>query len=84
MSLKRDNWTNEEVINIINGMTLFTFDKVSNKEIEATITCNHNDVVRQIADHFRHHFASPPDSFGALSLDTETGEIFHTGKILPQ
>jgi hypothetical protein len=78
MSLKRDNWTNAEVIDLIEGQSLCLGDGTQD---EGTLA--HNAVVEMIAGYFREHFACPDDDFSALALDTETGEVFHVGAILP-
>jgi hypothetical protein len=79
MPLKRDNWTNSEVTELIRGQKLFKLDGSVDEDCS-----KHNLVVDMLADYFESHFACPDDDFSALSLDTETGEVFHTGTILPR
>lgn len=79
MNLKRDNWTNAEVIKMIEDMTICQIGNDGKPDISSECCRRHNRVVAMIADHFRSHFACSEDTFGALALDTETGEVFHVG-----
>lgn len=76
--LKRDNWTNAEVIALIEGQQICKGDGTEDDWCK-----KHNQVVQMVAEYFRSHFACPPDDFSALSLDTESGIVYHTGTVLP-
>lgn len=76
MPLKRDNWTNEEVIKLIEGQALVPMESGLDNFTQA-----YNNGIMAASALFKEHFITPPDSFGALSYDTDTGELFHTGKI---
>ena len=75
MALKRDNWTTEEVIKIIEGRKLYR----PNGNL-AEFQDDHNAIVDDVVDAFR-GFQTPQEQFGALAYDTETGFIVHIGEI---
>jgi len=81
-NLKRDNWTNAEVIALIEGLKFFHQEE-DGHWAESDLTARHNVTVQEVADYFREHFACPNDDFSALALDTKTGEVFHVGVMLP-
>lgn len=76
MNLKRDNWTNDEVINILWGLqTLDKTGKLSKSDWNTAIdTC-----VGQFWD-----FSKPETDHAAMAYDTESKQIFVIGPPLPQ
>lgn len=76
MPLKRDNWTNAEVMALIEGLKLYSLDSSADEQC-----VRHNIPLQGVIDHFKEHFACPDDDFGALALDTDSGQVFHVGKI---
>ena len=79
MNLKRDNWTNQEVIDIILGLV-----PVQENGEEFTLLKDYALGLKNAAEHFRSHFQCKEDSYSALALDTDTGIVYHVGKMLPQ
>lgn len=73
--LKRNNWTNEEVIELLNGCKLYKIggdpDGVHNHAIDG--------VIHQFYD-----FQRPDDESGAMAYHTEDKFIYHIGPPLPQ
>lgn len=78
MNLKRDNWTNQEVIDIILGLV-----PVDEDGKESIILSDFVKGLKTAAMRFG-DFKCSADSYNALSFDADTGEIFHTGTKLPQ
>ena len=111
MSLKRDNWTKQEVINIISGLRVtLEDDREISLEDSATLSemnQDYNDIIEEIKIntketwtnaeiieflrlftnfgyvqtriHFETSYACDPNEFGALSYDTVTGAVYHSG-----
>lgn len=79
MSLKRNNWTNEEIVRIVEGLILKDLNGEEPEEFK-----QHNAGIRSVVLEFRSSFMVPKDDYGALSYDTDTGVIYHTGTMLPQ
>lgn len=69
---KRDNWTNEEIIRILESLKLKNFDH----------DVSHNDVIADCVDIFT-RFLQPPNEMGAIALNMETQEIIHVGELIP-
>lgn len=78
-TIKRTNWTTEEVIELIEGCKLTRADGGE----EDAWTKNYNHGVAGAADQFR-SFAIPDDEFGALGYCTENKTIYHIGPIPPR
>lgn len=70
MTFKRDNWTNEEIIRILEGRKLKDFDH----------DVSYNDVIADCVDVFT-RFLQPLNEMGALAMNTDTKEIIHVGKL---
>ena len=74
--MKRDNWTNEEVIDILEGMKIVSRDG----EIKDTESNFALDVaISQFWD-----FKRPVDQYAAMAYDPETKDIVVVGPPLPR
>jgi hypothetical protein len=74
--MKRDNWTNEEVIDILEGMKMVFLDGTPlssdwNKSLEHAIS--------QFWD-----FKRPADQYAAMAYDPDTKDIVVVGPPLPR
>ena len=69
--MKRDNWTNEEVIDILEGMKMVGRDTDHNMTLEVAIS--------QFWD-----FKRPVDQYAAMAYDPETKDIVVVGPPLPR
>ena len=83
--LKRDHWTNDEVIDIIEGLMIPTkMDDVYNlSQEEHDCASNWNTSLQVAASQF-HDFKAKPDAWVAKALDTTTGQIVVISPPLPQ
>ena len=74
--MKRDNWTNEEVINILEGMKVVDKDGLP-KEVDwnKALDC----AISQFWD-----FKQPVDQFAAMAYDPDTKDIVVVGPPLPR
>jgi len=77
MNLKRDNWTNDEVINLLKSRRV---DTSPSDEFKA----DWNNTVNQCIYLFYDMKADPKITAGAKALDTDTGNIVCIGRRLPQ
>lgn len=73
--MKRNNWTNEEVLSILEGQKLSGKDK-SYCELW-------NSVVEHLKSTF-HDFQRDPKESGAMAYISEKDEIVHIGPELPR
>lgn len=79
LNLKRDNWTNEEIIDILNDIKFVKGkDEERNQEMEPW------NMALDIAITQFWDFLRPTDEFGAMAYDTTTKEIFVVGPPLPR
>ena len=74
--MKRDNWTNEEVINILEGM------KISGPDKTPRVTYWNMGLEMAIGQFW--DFKRPADQFAAMAYDTDTKEIVVVGPPLPR
>ena len=74
--MKRDNWTNEEVINILEGI------KMTDKDETPRIT--YWNMALEIAISQFYDFKQPADEFAAMAYDPDTKEIVVVGPPLPR
>jgi len=74
--LKRDNWTNEEVIDILEGMKMIDKDE--------TPRITYWNMALEIAVSQFWDFKRPADQFAAMAYDTDTKEIVVVGPPLPR
>jgi len=83
MSLKRDNWTNDEVINILEGCKIVIRDRHRKDKHFYTLEAR-NAGIEQAIIQFCDFKADPEDSFSAMALDTETNHIVVISEPMPQ
>lgn len=80
-NLKRDNFTVDEIINLINGLMLIDGDgkeiQVDGKEIQVE---SYNDGIRSVADMF-YDFRRPLEEMGAMAYDVDSKFVVHVGYI---
>jgi hypothetical protein len=83
--LKRDNWTNDEVISIIEGcMIPIKMDDAKNWSAERyDAAVDWNTALETAVSNF-YEFKASPDDWVAKALDTTTGQIVVISKPLPQ
>ena len=74
--MKRDNWTNEEVIDILNGMKVVDKDGLP-REVDWNIALD--CATSQFWD-----FKRPADQYAAMAYDPDTKEIVVVGPPLPR
>ncbi len=74
--MKRDNWTNDEVIRILEGM------KMVNRQGQILNT-DWNIALDQVIGQFW-DFKRPIDNFAAMAYEPETKEIVVVGPPLPR
>lgn len=74
--LKRDNWTNEEVIYILEGLKMVNRNGLL-IDTDWNTTLEH--AISQFWD-----FKRPADQFAAMAYDTDTKEIVVVGPPLPR
>jgi hypothetical protein len=84
--LKRDNWTNDEVINILEGcMIHIKMDEAKNWSKERyEHAVNHNEGIEQCIIQFYDFRADPEESYSAMAYDTEKKQIFVISEPMPQ
>jgi hypothetical protein len=83
MSLKRDNWTNDEVIKILEGRKICIGEKERSDKQLAYLEAR-NAGIDQAIYQFCDFKADPEDSFSAMALDTETNRIVVISEPMPQ
>lgn len=76
---KRDNWTNEEVMELIRGNKIAPHPTKPMPEWAE----QHNAAIDHLQDFF-FDFVRPDTEFGAMAYIVETKEVVHIGKIPPQ
>lgn len=79
-NLKRNNWTNDEVIQLLEGCK-FTCEKNASKETLQMVE-DRNDGIDDCIYLFT-DFKRPKEESGALALNTDNGHIYHIGSVLP-
>ena len=84
--LKRTNWTNDEVIKILEGRKIAiemddakTWDQ---KRYDRAVTYNHG--IDQAINQFWDFKADPKESYSAMAYDTELERIFVISEPMPQ
>jgi len=84
--LKRDNWTNDEVIDILEGcMIRVKMDDAKNwsqKRYDRAVA--HNEGIEQAIIQFYDFKAIPEESYSAMAYDTEKKQIFVISEPMPQ
>lgn len=80
--LKRDNWTNAEVIKILEGMKAGRADDETGKvDIVGSGFGEWNSSIEHCISMFRDNFGCGPDDFGALAYDPQDDRVYHIGNI---
>jgi hypothetical protein len=77
--LKRDNWTNEEVLHLLKDMEYMYSPDGEEKEIHSCYT----DAINEVRDIFE-SFQAPEDSYcGPMAYDKKSGFTVYIGPPLP-
>jgi hypothetical protein len=74
--MKRDNWTNKEVIDILEGMKMVNRDGLL---IDTDWNTTLDNAISQFYD-----FKRPVDEYAAMAYDPDTKEIVVVGPPLPR
>lgn len=77
-NLKRDNWTTEEVMKIVEGCKIVQIEGKYSERIE-----EYNMVIDNVINQF-YDFQRPLDDFGAMAYCPEEDMIYHVGSIPTQ
>ncbi len=77
-TLKRTNWTTEEVIHLVDGMKLCTADGSEPPDVKA-----HNAACDMVIDSFRDYLI-PETEFGAMAFCPDNQTTYHIGPRLPR
>ena len=83
MNLKRDNWTNDEVIKILEGCKIHIEEKDRTEDHLAFLKA-HNETIDQATYQFYDFKADPEKSYSAMAYDTDNGQIYVISPPLPQ
>ena len=83
MKLKRDNWTNQEVIKILDLCKIHIDDK-DRVDKHMKILNAHNAGIEQAIIRFLDFKADPDSGVTAMAYDTESEQIFVVSPPLPQ
>jgi hypothetical protein len=83
MNLKRDKWTNDEVIKILEGCKIYIGEK-KRSEAQLEYLDRHNQGIEQAIIQFCDFKADPEESYSAMAYDTENGQIYVISPPLPQ
>lgn len=78
MSLKRTNWTTEEVIRLLDGQKLCAIDSSAPESVH-----EHNEAVDNMKAFFG-DFLLPETEMGACAYDPEKDRIYHIGPRSPR
>jgi len=81
--LKNNNWTNEEVINILEGCKIVIDDRDRLSEHLAVLEA-HNDGIEQAIIQFCDFDKDPEEYHDAMAYDPIEKRIYVTGAPLPQ
>jgi hypothetical protein len=81
--LKRTNWTNDEVIKILEGRKIVIGDKERSDERLAYLEA-YNDGIEQAIIQFYDFKADPEESYSAMAYDPILGRIFVISPPMPQ
>ncbi len=81
MAIKRDNWTNDEVLSFLEDMEWVRNGRTD--KMEQIHSC-YTDAINAVRDIFE-AFQAPEDSYcGPLAYDTESKLIVYVGPKLPR
>jgi hypothetical protein len=73
--LKRDNWTNDEVIKILESRKIYIGEKERSSEQLKTLQ-RYNDAIEQCIIQFCDFKADPEESYSAMAYDPILKRIF--------
>lgn len=76
--MKRNNWTNEEVIHLLEGFKMREEDLKRFNE-----TFSSNDVLDDVIEEFR-AFECDAEEYHALAYNPKDKMVYHVGKLLPR
>lgn len=82
-TLKRDNWTNEEVIKILEQCKIYIGDK-ERSDAHLEYLERHNAGIEQAIIQFLEFKTDPESGETAMAYDTEKNQIFVISPPLPQ
>jgi hypothetical protein len=80
MNLKRDNWKNQEIIDLLKGNKISLEDNPNFDEEDLVIINNHNFGIDQCIYTF-YDFMRNEKEFGAMAYDLETKSLYQIGEI---
>jgi len=83
MNLKRDNWTNDEVINILEGCKIHIEDR-HRKDKHFYALEARNAGIEQAIIQFCDFKADPKESFSAMAYNTDNNIIYVISEPMPQ
>jgi len=80
-TIKRDNWTNEEVISIVRGLLIVP---IGNEDGEAILP--YNGAIGAVIETFEDFKRDPsdPKEYSAMAYCPETDEVVHVGTMPPR
>jgi len=81
--LKRDNWTNDEVIKILEGRKI-CIGKRERSDASLARLQAHNDGIDQAIIQFYDFKAEPNESYSAMAYETDNGQIYVVSDPMPQ
>jgi hypothetical protein len=81
--LKRSNWTNDEVISILEGCKIHIGDKERSEE-HLKWLLSRNEAIDQAIYQFCDFKADPEESFSAMAYDTDNKQIYVISEPMPQ
>ena len=81
--LKRDNWSNSEVIKILEGRKIYIGDKERSDERLAYLEA-YNDGIEQAIIQFYDFKADPEESYSAMAYETDNDLIYVISEPMPQ
>jgi hypothetical protein len=81
--LKRNNWTNDEIIDILEGCKICIEDKDKEEEYFSILKA-HNDAIEQAIIRFWDFKADPEESYSAMGYDPLLKQIFVISPPLPR
>ena len=83
MNLKRTNWTNEEVIDILEGCKIHIGDKQRSEKNLAYLE-SRNQGIEQAIIQFLDFKADPNESYSAMAYNTNDKQIYVISPPLPR
>jgi len=81
--LKRTNWTNDEVINILEGCKIHIEDRHRKDKRFYTLEARNHGIEQAIIQ-FCDFKADPEESFSAMAYETDNGQIYVISEPMPQ